>query len=189
MTQRAAFGFATAPRPPTAGGTNIVVTNMTVVTTRVGGGTMISASVLGSGYTYVSLILALGRGLTIATNLWALTWFGMWVGLRSKNPSLAALKTIACVQIVPWFAIAFLSNLAMGLWVWSSGFGTSYIFVSGAASTLLALAKDIGFVFWSRKRLYSNFREAVTEESTVKVLRIAMPPVINLPPVLPGTTN
>jgi hypothetical protein len=189
MTQRAAFGFATAPRPPTAGGTNVVVTNMTVVTTQVGGGTTISASVLGSGYTYVSLILALGRGLTIGTNLWALMWFGMWVGLRSKNPSLAALKTIACVQIVPWFAITFLSNLAMGLWVWSAGFGTSYIFVSGAASTLLALAKDIGFVIWSRKRLYSNFREAVTEEAGAKVRRVAMPPVINLPPVQPSTTN
>jgi hypothetical protein len=191
MMQRASLAFTRPPPPPTTVGTNIVITNMTVVTTTsvAGRTTTISASAFGSTQSYLSVILSFGRGVTTLTDLWAMIWFGMWVGLRSKNPSLAALKTIACVQIVPWFAISFLSNLAMGLWVWSAGFGTGYIFISGIAATVLALGKDIGFVLWSRKRLYSNFREAVTEESSTKVRRIAMPPVISLPPVQPSTTN
>ena len=191
MMQRASLAFTPPPRPRTTVGTNTVVTNMTVVTTTTVAGrtTTISALAFGSTQSYLSVILSLGRGITTLTNLWAMIWFGMWVGLRSKNPSLAALKTIACVQIVPWFAISFLSNLAMGLWIWSSGFGAGYVFVSGIAATVLALGKDIGFVLWSRKRLYSKFREAVTEEAGAKVRRMAMPPVIEFPPVQPSTTN
>jgi hypothetical protein len=44
--------------------------------------------------------------LTTFANLTALCWFGMWMGMTSRNSNLATLKTIAFVQIVPWFVIS-----------------------------------------------------------------------------------
>ena len=54
-------------------------------------------------------------GVTTVANLIALSWFGMWMGVTSKNNSLATLKTLGFVQIIPWFIISFASALTLPL--------------------------------------------------------------------------
>src|SRR5437764_5561295 len=78
----------------------------TVITAQSTAGT---ATVSGWGFRgpsiFETLAASLGATLTTAANFVALSWFGMWMGLNSKNTNLATLKTIAFVQIIPWFIV------------------------------------------------------------------------------------
>jgi len=56
--------------------------------------------------------LAFATLLTVGANLVALAWFGMWMGLNSKNTNLATLKTILFVEVIPWFVVVFTSAWA-----------------------------------------------------------------------------
>jgi hypothetical protein len=114
----------------------------------------------------VTLSAALSAA-TLGLNLIALFWFGMWMGLRSRNASLAVLKTIAFVQIIPAFVVNFVAGLAVML------ITLTQIFRTGAASgqlsgwvalaipltmtgvgSVLAMAKDVILIVWARRRLY-----------------------------------
>jgi hypothetical protein len=116
-----------------------------------------------------SLALSLFTGaigaLCTMGNLVALMWFGMWMGLISKNASLATLKTVVFVQVLPWLGISFGAGLiVLGLMLprlFGSGPASGSItfpFVMSGLNGLLILAKDIAFFAWSRNRLLSTFR-------------------------------
>jgi ABC-type transport system involved in multi-copper enzyme maturation permease subunit len=130
---------------------------------------------------------------TSIANLVALCWFGMWMGMTSKNANLAALKTILFVQIVPYIVIAFGSTMAIGFMLMpflarkgatsSTAFIVWYPFISTLLMTILFLAKDIGFLIWSRRNLFLCFR-AQAARSVSPVL--AIPPPIPVPPVIPS---
>jgi ABC-type transport system involved in multi-copper enzyme maturation permease subunit len=134
---------------------------------------------------------------TSTANLVALCWFGMWMGMTSKNANLAALKTILFVQIVPYIVIAFGSTMAIGflLMPYLSRLGSSsspgafmiwYPFLSTLLMAILFLAKDTAFFLWSRRILYTSFRDqAVRSVSPV----IAIPPTIAIPPVIPAAAT
>jgi hypothetical protein len=117
----------------------------------------------------MTLVTAGATALGTLGGLLALGWFGMWMGLTSRTANLAVLKTILFVQIIPWFAIAFVSTMAMGLFMARSVFkGSStqstlwmiwWPLLSAVLSTALALTKDIAFIVWSRKRLRTSLRE------------------------------
>jgi ABC-type transport system involved in multi-copper enzyme maturation permease subunit len=131
---------------------------------------------------------------TSIANLVALCWFGMWMGMTSKNANLAALKTILFVQIIPYIVIAVGSTMAIGFLImpYLSRLGSSsapgafmiwYPFISTLLMATLFLVKDIVFFIWSRKVLYTSFREqAVRSLSPI----IAIPPPIAIPPVIPS---
>jgi hypothetical protein len=55
-------------------------------------------------------------------NLIALIWFGLWMGLVSRNSLLATLKTIAFVQIIPWLVITFAGAMVIPLLALAGGF-------------------------------------------------------------------
>ena len=137
---------------------------------------------------WVAIAVALGGTLTVVGNLAALCWFGMWTGLNSKKTNLATLLTILCVQIVPWFVITFASSLLVPLLFFSgliTGLGASprsivwYPLLMGGLGTVLYLAKNAGFVLWSRRKLNSQFRD--------RAARAAAPIHITLPPPRPPT--
>ena len=199
MVQMAA---AVAPAPPVA------MTNSATATTNTAPVTRSSRVSMRSGFlTTISGIantgkqsvleflmpatLALAATLTVLGNLAALSWFGMWAGLNSRSANLATLKTLAFVQIIPWFGIAIGSNLIfIPLMLWPAlnnklfGGGTmSFIWhplITTGLATVLALTKDLLFVLWARKKLRLKFRDCVLPTVT------SVPE--KLPPALPRVT-
>ena len=170
---------ATPPAPMTATttttGTTFSVTNkMTVVTTTPAGGAVtVSVSGFGAPSVFVALGTSIAATVVVAANLAALSWFGMWMGMTSRNSNLATLKTILFVQIIPWFGISFASTLAVPLLLLPkllSGTSTNpsqmmvwYPLISSGLTTLLCLAKDGAFLLWARRKLYSGFRTRAAE--------------------------
>ena len=134
---------------------------------------------------------------TSTANLVALCWFGMWMGMTSKNANLAALKTILFVQIVPFMVISFGSSMMISLlmmpYLWRRGASAStsfmvwYPFLSTLLMGILFLAKDVVFIIWSRKVLYTSFRDFAVRSVSPPVL--AIPPPIPTPPIIPAAVT
>jgi hypothetical protein len=123
--------------------------------------------------------------LVLIANVAALAWFGMWMGMTSKNASFAALKTLLFVQVIPWCVIWFFSMLIVGFIVAQSATvaaGSSVAvmapgFATPIISAALLLLKDVGFCIASRARLYHGFRDMAV--ASVAPIRISTgPPVI-----------
>jgi len=51
--------------------------------------------------------------LSTLASLAALAWFGMWMGMTSRNTGLATLKTILFVKVIPFLVIQFVSMFVM----------------------------------------------------------------------------
>jgi hypothetical protein len=118
----------------------------------------------------LALFSGAARAISTLANLAALCWFGLWMGMTSKSANQATLRTLLFVQVIPWFAISFGSGLAMPLLMMSSLYvrGSSnpsaamLLWIPMLSALLeggLAVAKDAGFILWSRKRLHSSLRE------------------------------
>ena len=101
-------------------------------------------------------------------NLVALAWFGMWMGLTSRNGLLGTLKTIVIVQIGPWMVIWFVSMMVYPLMALLASSGKySWIntnvyewfpVVSGLLMTVLTLGKDVVFYVLARQKMVDQFR-------------------------------
>jgi hypothetical protein len=119
--------------------------------------------------TVMAVATALVAALSTAANLLAICWFGMWMGLTSRTANLATLKTILFVQIIPWFVMVFLSitlmGTLMGAMAYRAGSASSmswfawWPLMGAILGAAFAVAKDIGFIVWSRKKLRSSFRD------------------------------
>lgn len=139
-----------------------------------------------------TIVTALATLITSAANLVALCWFGMWMGMTSRNANLATLKTFLFVQIVPYIVISFGSSMTIGLllapYLWrnagasSTGFMIWYPFLLSLLMATLFLVKDIVFFILSRKNLYASFREFALRSLSPPVP--AIPPPISPPPVI-----
>jgi ABC-type transport system involved in multi-copper enzyme maturation permease subunit len=115
---------------------------------------------------------AAATALSTVANLLALWWFGMWMGLTSRSAHLATLKTILFVQIIPWLVIAFATSLVVGLMLSGIAFRATapqpasflvwWPLLSALLTAVLAVAKDIAFIVWSRSKLRSCLREQAT---------------------------
>ena len=107
-----------------------------------------------------------------AADLAALGWFGLWMGMTSKNLTLATFKTVVFVQVFPWIIISLLTllvvatlsmspmlrNSAMPSWL-----NTWITVIMTALPAGLTVAKDIGFVIWSRHQLCGALRRQAAE--------------------------
>jgi hypothetical protein len=124
--------------------------------------------------------------LVFLSTLVALGWFGMLMGLRSKKTSIALMKTLVLVQVLPFLAAAILQGLLMFaiMWLRVSGYW------GGLMASVLVLLKNAAFIFWSRRRLHKIFREAAAQSFDIARPRKAppVPPRINpdIPPVIPA---
>ena len=194
------MAVAAPPPKPVAIGTNTTVssgggTNVTVVIPLLGAsGTAPTAPAgpIARPGVWVSVITSAAGTLAVLANLVAICWFGMWMGLTSKNNNIATLKTIAFVQIIPWFAIAFMSAAAAGLVLipmlklnltgGSSPMVTWFPLLFAGLASVIALAKDAGFILLARSRLYSQFRERAMPDR-------AMGREASAPPLMHGKTS
>lgn len=158
--QRSTMTRMTAAMAPatTASTTNTAtVTRSKTVTVRTGWFSSISGPSITGGIKLseylLAAVIALASTLTVLGNLAALSWFGMWAGLNSKSANIATLKTLAFVQIIPWFGIALSSTLIfLPLMLWpalrskfSGGGNMTYILyplITTSVFTVLALIKD-----------------------------------------------
>lgn len=167
MGQRQTFQLTvTATRGPPVPATNAPgVTNVTVLTTSAG----VGGGASGTGQNLMSATLALAGTAGVAFALAASMWFGMWMGLTSKNTVLATLKTMFWVHILPWFAVGFVSGIVVSLFFFTSGIikrmpgaplGNMvwFTYVSSALGMLLYLGINIFFWRWARRKLHSEFR-------------------------------
>jgi hypothetical protein len=126
-------------------------------------------------------------------NLVALVWFGIWMGMTSKNASFATLKTLLFAQFIPWCVIGFFQLLFVGLVM------QGMIGISGRSSTVmssatllpvaqvaitatLTLLKNFGFYLASRARLYRGFRDMAIA-SVAPIRATFVPPPLPVKPV------
>jgi hypothetical protein len=146
---------------------------------------------------WVTLISVFVSGIATAANLLALSWFGMWMGMTSKNNNLAALKTLLFVEVIPLFVIYFAAGLVLMLVVTQSAFrgGSNTMMASWVNSMVplimtlvpaaLAVLKDIFFILWTRKKLFTSFREQATR--SISSPSFAVPPPLPPLPFVPPT--
>ncbi|HTL16191.1 MAG TPA: ABC transporter permease subunit [Patescibacteria group bacterium] len=202
LVQQKTWGRVAGAAPMGTTITNMTIlsaTNLTTVTTTTAAGTStITVNPFTTPNDYVTLAISVAGTLTVIANLAALSWFGMWMGLNSKNSNLATLKTIVFVQIIPWFGVSFASAIVVPVIMFSSlmkgaSTPTSQMMfwfpqiISGVA-TILFLIKDIAFSFWARRKLYSEFRERAVQ--AVAPIRAPRPPPLSpaaSPPVIAPT--
>src|ERR1019366_8080334 len=147
---------------------------------------------------------AIASALSTAANLLAICWFGMWMGRTSRSANLATLKTLLFVEIIPGLLIVYGGYMVAGLVMSGLLFrgmspGGTNPFVSLAwwpiLSSLVAavavVAKDSGFIFWSRNKLHSSFRTQAAHilgqprfvASSPLAPTVAAPPVFAAPRV------
>ena len=97
---------------------------------------------------------------TLVTDLIALYWLGMWMGLASKNPKRSSSDTVGRVLALPWVIFAgFMLFMALISvrghsevdWKTFLGFWIA-----------LSLAVDLAYGLWARRKLLTEFREAAT---------------------------
>jgi len=86
----------------------------------------------------------------------ALSWVGMWLGLRQRKPNRAAIMALAGIMVLPSLAwVALVSVAAV-----SNNNSSNYNWFLWIA---LGLAADLGFSFWAHTNLRLRFREIVSE--------------------------
>jgi hypothetical protein len=134
-------------------------------------------------YELVTLITSV---VTLLGSLLAVAWFGMWMGVTSRKTSIAVLKTISFVIVLPWLASVFVQiGGAMAAVTWlKMPFWTSAIIAA-----ILELMKNIFFIAWSRYQLLNKFRDRVARGGQGMLVRApaslpripapAVPPVIS----------
>lgn len=116
----------------------------------------------------ITVLAAATAAVSTGANLVALCWFGMWMGMTSRTASLATLKAIVFVQVIPWFVITFASTTLIWMLMAGAAFSHPQVqpgwwlvwwpLLSAVFSGTLAVGKDIGFILWSRHQLYSSLR-------------------------------
>jgi ABC-type transport system involved in cytochrome c biogenesis permease component len=95
----------------------------------------------------------------------ALAWFGMWMGVTSRKTSIAVLKTICFVCVLPWIAeiiVQIGSMFATARFFIGPGLGEWPNIISTLVQSVLAIAIHLFLIFWSRHRLLTALRESVS---------------------------
>jgi hypothetical protein len=136
-----------------------------------------------NAFVLMQIVSAVGSLVTLITSLFALGWFGMWMGLTSKKASLAVIKTIVFVQVLPTVALTFLNGLLM--------FGLAFAqwpgWIPGLIITLVTVAVHGTFIIVARRQLFTRFRETVVRAAGVSAVKTpALPSLVqpNIPRVL-----
>jgi hypothetical protein len=133
------------------------------------------------GVTFSSEMLAMqaasvGAGvIVLVANLAAVGWFGMWMGLTNRKPSIAILKIICIVWVLPGIAFYF----ALGILMMTFTFAGGPVWLGMASYAVLHLIKDAFFILWARRRLFGKFREVAAFGGVLKrPRRLSPPPVL-----------
>ena len=76
-------------------------------------GTTWGAGMPGQWKRVAALITSAASTLSTAASLAALAWFGMWMGMTSRNASLVTLKSVLFVKVIPFLVFYFVTMYAM----------------------------------------------------------------------------
>jgi hypothetical protein len=161
----------------------------------------------GSNSKVTMSLTQVGRGIiaaiTTVANLAAISWFGMWMGLTSRNATWATLKTLSLVQVLPWMVITYgsmiLTSLVLIPTLMSSSMSSSnnaaapffmmwFPLIKEGAVLVLSVAKDVIFIMFVRKKLGKDFREmAARAVAPVRVpVALPAPPMVVPASVVPA---
>jgi len=103
----------------------------------------------------------IGGMVTLVSDLVALYWVGLWLGLTAKNPNRAASASVARVLILPGIAWSLLL-LLLALNSMRGGYQASFnVFLS--LWFVLGLLTDLALSVWARNKLLTQFRVAATQ--------------------------
>ncbi len=106
-------------------------------------------------------------------------WVAMWLGLVNRKASVALMKTFLFVMIIPWFATTLLQIIQIFL-LSKTFFGLPLL---TWITTFLWVVKDIAFILWARRNLYSRLREIASDGAIARKPANLLPPA-NVPPVI-----
>jgi hypothetical protein len=107
------------------------------------------------------LAVYLGSAISGLMGLAALAWFGMWMGLTTRKPTIAILKTICFCSILPGIVLGF-AQVAIMIPISLSG---APLWLMSLVYPALHVAKDIVFIAWARMKLLKDFRPAVWRDA------------------------
>lgn len=142
-----------------------------------------------SGVDWLASVFGIVGVLVALCNLIALGWFGLWMGLTSRNALIATLKTIVFVQIIPWFAIWFVTMTMISLLAFAGGWmgrqtnvsptltGNWFLAAFVLGPMILTLLKAIGFWVLTRRKLAGRLRE-VAQRAIVPLRPTKLPPAL-----------
>lgn len=136
----------------------------------------------------------------VAANIVALLWFGAYAGLTSRTAGVAFLKTFAFVQVLPWFAITFLSGIAIFALIIPAtaflsnrngpGMASAVPVLMAITPSALGIVKDLLFVLWCRKKLFKDMRALLADPpwsrgaTWVSATPLVLAPAGDAPPVI-----
>ena len=106
-------------------------------------------------------------------------WVAMWLGLVTRKTNVALMKTFLYVMIIPWFATTLLQIIQIFLQS-KTFFGLPLLTL---ITTFLWLVKDIAFILWARRNLYSHLREIASGGAIARKPANLLPSA-NVPPVI-----
>lgn len=138
-----------------------------------------------SAFTDMSLYMfgsAVVSALTTIAALAAVAWYGMWMGLTNRKTSVAVMKTICFVLVLPWIGLMFarlFAVIAMAPAGLAGSPGLMFL-LPAIFIGILALCKDGFFIWLARLNFRVHFREELTRDRG----HSARPPV-NIPPPPP----
>ena len=123
----------------------------------------------------------------ISTSI-AIGWFGMWMGLRSRKPHTAIIKTFVFVFIIPVVGLGIAQTFLSVYMGFSGGFSSTLNqLITPVVTGILWVAKDAAFVVWSRRKLDNHFREAVAGLDLPRAPRKESQELQYTPPPAPAT--
>ena len=128
--------------------------------------------------------------LQFVTGSVAVAFFGMWMGVITRKPNLALLKTMVFVYVLPWIVLMFVQTALYltASFVPTSG-GRLPFWVPPLVTGVLGAGVDAMFFIIAWRKLFGNFRATVARAAGLAVVRRkwppAPPPPMPVPPKLP----
>lgn len=120
--------------------------------------------------------------LNFVTGLLAIAWVGMWMGLTTRKPNTAVIKTVAFVGVLPWIALLFVQGVLYALISFTAArAGMTLFWIPPAVAGTLALAVNVVFFIVARRKL-SDLRTTFARASGAGVRRESQ---AFIPPPLP----
>ena len=129
-----------------------------------------------------AIISGITGAVEFITCLFALGWFGMWMGLTTRKNSLAVVKTIAFVVVLPLLALGILQVLIAFL----SFRAKLATWAQPLIAAAFSVATDLFFIIWSRWKLRNRFRDsAARDEGAFRPRKpLPIPATGSAPPVI-----
>jgi ABC-type transport system involved in multi-copper enzyme maturation permease subunit len=101
--------------------------------------------------------------ISLAADVAALHWTGMWQALTARNPQRAVIGSMARILVLPWL------GMALALLILAFASASQYEPQPTRLVALwlaLGITTDVGFGAWARHRLYTEFRQTAAQRYT-----------------------